>query len=139
MTSRKRPAKAILMIAIIAFVLWFGVTSGWRTHNVQLRYRCAGTLRTIGQALSIYRDEKGVEPAALGDLIAAGLISESDLRCPATLKMYNYRTGPYESKDNVSVFEPLGNHWKGSNVLFADGQCGFLAAKNFAALGLEKP
>ena len=135
--------KYVIQTAIIAVVLWVGLTAAWNTRQVQNRMKCSENLTRIGAALSAYRAQHPEVMATLDVLAEQGLIQPGELVCPALKEPgSNYRlTDPRapNGPDQVLAYEPLANHRSGANVFFADGKCKFVPADKFKELNMPEP
>jgi prepilin-type processing-associated H-X9-DG protein len=135
--------KYVTQTAIIALVLWVGLTAAWNTRQVQHRMKCSGNLMRIGAALSAYRAQHPEGSPTFGVLLQQGLVRPGELICPAAKdRRGNYQLvnpGSPNGPDQVLAYEPLTNHRSGANVLFADGKCKFVPSNNFHELNLSAP
>lgn len=131
------------MTAVVAFVLWVGLTAAWNTRQVQHRMKCCGNLTIIGKAIAAYRTRHPDRTVTLDLLLQDGLIGPGELTCPAARhEPSNYRLAPAPRPDDSNpaiIFEPLSNHRSGANVVFADGKCKFVPEKQFEELKLAGP
>jgi prepilin-type processing-associated H-X9-DG protein len=143
MARRSSIAKYVIQTAIIAVVLWVGLTAAWNTRQVQNRMKCSENLTRIGAALSAYRAQHPEGSATLDALVEEDLIRPGERICPALKESRsNYRLADPRAPngpDQVLVYEPLANHRSGANVLFADGKCKFVPADKFKELNLPEP
>ncbi len=136
-----RLRKSIILSVLIVVVLWFGLNAAWNTRKMQYRMKCAANLKSIAAALKAYDAKFNDRPLSLALLGDLGFVDASELWCPiAKSSMYQYlpwSSSKGASPDEVLVYEPVGNHVVGSNVLFGDGRCNFVPKDKFEQLNIK--
>jgi prepilin-type processing-associated H-X9-DG protein len=160
-TSGRRRGRGFAVAGLILGVVGLGlfavaVPAVLRGMEMAHRVKCASNLRQIGMALFTYaRENKGVYPPTLNELLLTQDITPEVMVCPSTLQtpapspflnpnqprvfdltpgthlsyvyLANAMSRPAAGAGTVVVYEPLTNHnGAGGNVLFGDGRVEFL-------------
>jgi prepilin-type processing-associated H-X9-DG protein len=144
-SSKTRTSSWGLRIAI-AFVvllvlLYVGLTFLSQAAVLNLGEVCRANLRGIGNAMYIYAEANGgAFPPSFAELLRDGNCTPKQFVCPVSNTIgaptsYVYVPGQFSQGDpqNVVVYEVLGNHADGRQVLFVDGHADFMQEPNFQA------
>ncbi len=123
-----------VVLAIPLYYLTAPVLGRIREHDKQLT--CANHLKQIGLSLQFYADDhNGKLPESVQHLIEYEYFKVPELLvCPATSSsQYEYDPNATLNPHSVVMWDNLGNHKEGRNVLFGDGHVEWLTEDEFTA------
>jgi len=128
---------SVLLIPVIIAVALPALS---RARELAKRAVCEANLRGIGQSLYIYayaNDEWF--PESMDDLVRLGHVTSGQLQCPSeadpsNASDYIYIPGLKRSApaDWVVVYEDLGNHGDGGNLVYVDGHVAYLKEPTYS-------
>lgn len=133
-----RPVVIAIGIVIALAACWCIAT---RWQEISTRRRCSENLRALSDACMTYGGFGFAGPendrSFSDSLIAFGVLSDNQTRCPATGKPYEVRQPPLLSRiahpsECAIAWDAVDNHHGGGNVVFADGHSTFLKTDDFA-------
>lgn len=109
-----------------------------RARELARRTVCQTNMQALGMAMLGYASENdGAFPDDPAKVLAGVGISATNLKCPSSGGLFNYRYIAGWTKDGGAnkplVYEPIGNHGdEGGNVLFVDGHAEFVPKSRWA-------
>jgi len=132
---------------ILPWAAFFAVLLYWSTapvyshvHEFEKRIRCANCLKQVGLGLQMYAaDHEGKRPEALEAFIETYLKVPELLECPAT-SSNRHEYDPKAARDarGIVMWDSLGNHKDGRNVLFGNGEVRYLTEEEFQVRKRQK-
>jgi hypothetical protein len=142
--SRKALAACVLPWAAIFGILLCCLTVPAYGHvrEFEKRLSCSSCLRSVAIALQLYeQDHDGRLPETL-EFISGTYLPRGKqfLACPAApSREYEYDPKATQEAGSMVVWDSLGNHKEGRNVLFGNGDIRFLREEEYqAAVGRPK-
>jgi hypothetical protein len=134
-------AASVLPWAVVLAILLYYLTAPvlGLVRERDKRLTCASHLRQIGLVLQIYaEDHDGKLPESVQSLNEYSMIPELFV-CPATSSsQYEYDPEATLDARGVVMWDRLGNHKEGRNVLFGNGRVEWLTEEEFQAERSEK-
>ena len=126
---------AVSLLMVLPLMVAILLPSLSRARELAKRTVCGVNLRAMDASLRSYVEEHDQEPPDISVLIDANSIGSKGLNCPNVDPAIS-QAPPYvwmrgvdcADADNVVLYEPLQNHrGEGGNVLFCDGNVGFVS------------